>query len=70
MPLVHSPVTTAATDLPTCYHDIFDISVDSYCVLGFQNIFKPGAPRAWFIEITSVRMYVCVCVCVCPPPRP
>ena len=32
--------------------------------------------RAWFIEITSVRMYVCVCVCVCvwmcvcPPPRP
>ena len=21
--------------------------------------------RAWFIEITSVRMYVCVCMCVC-----
>ena len=21
--------------------------------------------RAWFIEITSVRMYVCVYVCVC-----
>ena len=26
--------------------------------------------RAWFLKITSVRMYVCVCVdvCVCPPP--
>ena len=23
--------------------------------------------RAWFIEITSVRMYVCVCVCVSAP---
>ena len=21
--------------------------------------------RAWFLKITSVRMYVCVCVCVC-----
>ena len=28
--------------------------------------------RAWFIEITSVRMYVCVyvCVCVCVCVRP
>ena len=28
-------------------------------------IVKPGArrpQRAWFIEITSVRMYVCLCV--------
>ena len=22
--------------------------------------------RAWFLKITSVRMYVCVCVCVRP----
>ena len=29
-------------------------------------IFKPGAPRAWFLEIVLVR----VSVCVCPPPRP
>ena len=26
--------------------------------------------RAWFLKITSVRMYECVCVSVCPPPRP
>ena len=25
--------------------------------------------RAWFIEITSVRMYVCVSVCLCVRPR-
>ena len=25
--------------------------------------------RAWFIEITSVRMYVCVSVCLCVHPR-
>ena len=27
--------------------------------------------RAWFLEITFMRMSVCVrvCVCVCPPPR-
>ena len=33
-----------------------------------EIIFKPGARRpahAWFLKITSVRMYACVCVCVC-----
>ena len=33
-------------------------------------IFKPGArrsARAWFLKITSVRMYVCVDVCVSAP---
>ena len=24
-----------------------------------------GLVHAWFLKITSVRMYVCVCVCVC-----
>ena len=43
-------------------------------LLPFLNQARAGRrpARAWFIEITSVRMYACVyvCVCVCPPPRP
>ena len=39
----------------------------------FLNQARAGrTARAWFLKITSVRMYVCVSVSVsvCPPPRP
>ena len=29
-----------------------------------------GLVHAWFLKITSVRMYVCVCVCGCVCVRP
>ena len=39
-----------------------------HCLPTFLN-----QARAWFLKITSVRMYVCVsvcvCVCVCVRPR-
>ena len=39
----------------------------TYIASAFLNQARAGRrpARAWFIEITSVRMYACVCLCVC-----
>ena len=35
------------------------LAISQVCV----EIFKPGVPRTWFLEITfNARVYVCVCV--------
>ena len=40
------------------------------CVCVCFSVFKPGAARAWFLEIAFVSEYACVCGCVCVCVRP
>ena len=40
------------------------LTISVFCAEALLN-----QARAWFLEITSVRMYACVCVCLCVRPR-
>ena len=52
----------------SCAKILFLVSLATFCSSerSIPTHFLKQA-RAWFLKITSVRMYVCVCVCVSAP---